>query len=105
MAVPRYTSYPTVPDWQPIPPTEQEWVDSLMASYNETSELSLYIHLPFCEALCTYSGCNKRITKNHGVEDPYIDAVIKEWDIYRKYFGVNPVIKEIHLGGRHTDIL
>lgn len=99
VAVPRYTSYPTVPNWQATPPTEQEWVSSLMSSYEESTELSLYIHLPFCEALCTYCGCNKRITKNHSVEDPYIDAVIKEWNIYCKYFGSKPVIKEIHLGG------
>ena len=99
VSVPRYTSYPTVPDWQSVAPTEEEWISSLMTSYNEASELSLYIHLPFCEALCTYCGCNKRITKNHDVEDPYIDAVIKEWNIYLSHFDEKPVIKEIHLGG------
>ncbi len=99
VAVPRYTSYPTVPDWQASAPTESEWISRLLSSYEEASELSLYIHLPFCEALCTYCGCNKRITKNHDIEDPYIDAVIREWDIYRSYFPNKPVIKEIHLGG------
>lgn len=97
--VPRYTSYPTVPDWQTKAPTEAEWISRLLTSYDEASELSLYIHLPFCEALCTYCGCNKRITKNHAVETPYIDAVMKEWDIYRSHFPSKPVIKEIHLGG------
>ncbi|MFT4535839.1 MAG: oxygen-independent coproporphyrinogen-3 oxidase [Saprospiraceae bacterium] len=97
--VPRYTSYPTVPDWQTKAPTESEWISRLLTSYDEASELSLYIHLPFCEALCTYCGCNKRITKNHDVESPYIEAVMKEWDIYRSYFPSKPVIKEIHLGG------
>jgi oxygen-independent coproporphyrinogen-3 oxidase len=48
--------------------------------------ISLYIHLPFAKAyvLC---GCNKRITKNHGVENPYIEAVLKEWTLYCKILG------------------
>jgi len=99
VAVPRYTSYPTVPDWQSTAPTESQWISKLLKSYKQTSELSLYIHLPFCEVLCTYCGCNKRITKNHGVEDPYISAVIKEWNIYTSHFTDKPIIKEIHLGG------
>lgn len=98
-AVPRYTSYPTVPHWQVEIPSETEWLTSMKASYDEAPGISLYIHLPFCEALCTYCGCNKRITKNHSVEDPYIEAVLKEWSIYRAQFDSKPLIKEIHLGG------
>lgn len=55
--------------------------------------------MPFCETLCTFCGCNKRITKNHRVEDPYIEAVLKEWDLYVAQFPQKPIIKEIHLGG------
>lgn len=98
-AVPRYTSYPTVPHWQSDAPTQEEWLSDLRTNYKAFPELSLYIHLPFCEALCTYCGCNKRITKNHKVESPYIDAVIKEWKIYLENLGQKPRIKEIHLGG------
>ena len=61
--------------------------------------ISLYIHLPFCESLCTFCGCNKRITKRHEVENPYIDAVLKEWNMYCELFPNKPIIKEIHLGG------
>ncbi|MDF1697988.1 MAG: oxygen-independent coproporphyrinogen III oxidase [Saprospiraceae bacterium] len=99
VAVPRYTSYPTVPHWQQNAPTQTQWLNSLKESYAEYPELSLYIHLPFCEALCTYCGCNKRITKNHTVENPYIDAVLKEWKIYLENLDERPTIKEIHLGG------
>lgn len=99
IAVPRYTSYPAVPHWNSVAPTQEQWLSELSASYSEYPELSMYIHLPFCEALCTYCGCNKRITKNHGVESPYIDAVLKEWSIYQDHFDTKPVIKEIHLGG------
>jgi len=59
----------------------------------------LYIHLPFCESMCTFCGCNKRITKNHEVENPYIEALLKEWNLYCDLFPTQPIIKEIHLGG------
>lgn len=98
-AVPRYTSYPAVPHWQSVAPSQQQWLTELSDSYAKHPELSMYIHLPFCEALCTYCGCNKRITKNHKVESPYIDAVLAEWKIYLNHFDTKPVIKEIHLGG------
>lgn len=98
-AVPRYTSYPTVPHWQETPPGQKEWLNNLNQNYDEYPELSLYIHLPFCESLCTYCGCNKRITKNHKVESPYIEALLKEWRIYVENLEQRPTIKEIHLGG------
>ena len=61
--------------------------------------ISLYIHLPFCESLCTYCACNTRITVNHAVERPYIETLLKEWDLYLRQFGTKPLIREIHLGG------
>jgi oxygen-independent coproporphyrinogen-3 oxidase len=61
--------------------------------------ISLYVHLPYCESLCTYCGCNTRITVDHRVEGPYIDAVLSEWTAYRRLLGKRPLIKEIHLGG------
>ncbi|PWA06114.1 oxygen-independent coproporphyrinogen III oxidase [Flavobacterium psychrotolerans] len=99
---PRYTSYPTVPYWDETNFTYQNWVDTLKKTFTESNHsegISLYIHLPFCESLCTFCGCNKRITKNHNVEHPYIDAVLKEWTLYCKILGEKPLIKEIHLGG------
>jgi oxygen-independent coproporphyrinogen-3 oxidase len=97
---PRYTSYPTVPYWDNSFSTGN-WQDSLRHCFAESGAegISLYIHLPFCESLCTFCGCNKRITKNHGVEQPYITAVLKEWRLYCELLGERPVIKEIHLGG------
>jgi oxygen-independent coproporphyrinogen-3 oxidase len=55
--------------------------------------------LPFCESLCTYCGCNKKITTNHSVEEIYIEAVLKEWSLYRALIDEPPVIRELHLGG------
>lgn len=102
VAGPRYTSYPTVPYWDATPPTIEQWKASVKKSFLETNDsdgISLYIHLPFCESLCTYCGCNTRITVNHDVEKPYLTAVLKEWEMYREVFEVKPRIKEIHLGG------
>jgi oxygen-independent coproporphyrinogen-3 oxidase len=61
--------------------------------------MSIYIHLPFCESLCTYCGCNKKITTNHKVEEEYLLAIEKEWKLYRKLMRQTPVIRELHLGG------
>tara|TARA_R110002124_G_scaffold2112_3_gene13979 strand:+ start:978 stop:2342 length:1365 start_codon:yes stop_codon:yes gene_type:complete len=102
VAGPRYTSYPTVPYWDVNTFSLQQWKNSVRQSFEESNTnegLSLYLHLPFCESLCTFCGCHKRITKRHEVELPYIKALIKEWSLYRNLFGVKPKIKELHLGG------
>jgi len=96
---PRYTSYPTVPYWQENPSTQKEWINRVQSAFENEKEISLYIHLPYCEKLCTYCGCNKRITKRHEVEMPYINSVLKEWKMYLDILPEKPVIRELHLGG------
>lgn len=96
---PRYTSYPTVPYWESTGFSVQAWKDSLLKRFRENREISLYLHLPFCESLCTFCGCNKRITKQHGVEMPYIETLIREWELYLQELPYKPIIKEVHLGG------
>ncbi len=101
-AAPRYTSYPTVPYWDNGKFSRMDWQDLMQASFREVNAregISLYIHLPFCEQLCTYCGCNKHITVNHGVELPYIQTLLKEWSLYLQFFGEKPRIRELHLGG------
>lgn len=101
VAAPRYTSYPTVPYWDPALPDIEDWKKSVQLSFKQSNQegISLYVHLPFCESLCTYCGCNTRITRNHGVEEPYLKTVLKEWQLYLALFDGKPIIKEIHLGG------
>ena len=99
---PRYTSYPTVPYWDNGTFSSKLWKSSVKRSFDESNSnegISLYIHLPFCESLCTFCGCHKRITKQHDVESPYINAVLKEWNLYLDLFDKKPIIKELHLGG------
>jgi oxygen-independent coproporphyrinogen-3 oxidase len=108
---PRYTSYPTVPYWEESP-TPQFWLESIVHALDTAQArgtgAALYIHIPFCESLCTYCGCNTRITRNHGVGNPYVDTVLKEFAIYyqgytkdKPHSDVAPKIplSEIHLGG------
>ncbi|ATA67685.1 oxygen-independent coproporphyrinogen III oxidase [Capnocytophaga cynodegmi] len=102
VAGPRYTSYPTVPYWDNLSFSNEKWIESLRKSFAESNHsegISIYIHLPFCESLCTFCGCHKRITKRHEVEIPYVDAVLKEWKLYLDILGERPLIKEVHLGG------
>ena len=125
---PRYTSYPTVPFWDEAHFSSEQWQNSVTKSFNESNDgegISIYIHLPFCEQLCTFCACHKRITKQHSVETPYLESVLKEWDLYVNLFGrrkmddgslksevtlensitqslnhsITPRIKELHLGG------
>ncbi|MTG97450.1 oxygen-independent coproporphyrinogen III oxidase [Myroides albus] len=99
---PRYTSYPTVPYWDQETFKRNLWIDSFKKAFRESNAnegISIYIHLPFCESLCTFCGCHKRITKRHEVEQPYIQALLKEWELYCNEFDETPIIKEIHLGG------
>lgn len=98
---PRYTSYPTVPFWDQRPPTASEWDGALHTAYKKYGQdgISLYIHLPYCESLCTYCGCTTRITVNHAVEEPYIAAVLSEWSLYQAKFNEKPLLRELHLGG------
>jgi oxygen-independent coproporphyrinogen-3 oxidase len=99
---PRYTSYPTVPYWDIHSFSGKKWEGSVRKSFEESNPkegISLYIHLPFCESMCTFCGCHKRITKRHDVELPYIQSLLKEWSLYCNLFAERPIIKELHLGG------
>ncbi len=98
---PRYTSYPTVPYWQDSP-TTQEWLDSLAKSLdNEKTSWSMYLHIPFCETLCTFCGCNTSITKNHKLESPYVKTILTEWQTYLEKLPEfkKRQLKHVHLGG------
>ncbi|WEK70213.1 MAG: oxygen-independent coproporphyrinogen III oxidase [Candidatus Chryseobacterium colombiense] len=99
---PRYTSYPTVPYWDETGFSSEKWTESVIRTFKETNAeegISIYIHLPFCEALCTFCACHKRITKQHSVEIPYLESVLKEWQLYLQMFNEKPKLKELHLGG------
>ena len=98
---PRYTSYPTVPYWSDSP-TSDEWISSLRDAFAKPeASWSIYIHIPYCESLCTYCGCNTVITKDHGVESPYVDRLLTEWSRYLEKVPAmrERTLRQIHLGG------
>lgn len=98
---PRYTSYPTVPLWE-NKLDSAEWSDLVKKAFTDFGDeegIAIYIHMPFCESLCTYCGCNKRITRNNNVKVPYIKALLAEWEKYKALFADKPKIAGIHLGG------
>lgn len=99
---PRYTSYPTVPYWDQERFARERWLQSLdraIAGGEVHGGISVYVHLPFCERLCTFCGCTRRITRNHAVEAPYVEAVLAEWALHRARWGRRVRLRELHLGG------
>jgi oxygen-independent coproporphyrinogen III oxidase len=101
---PRYTSYPTILYWDKNP-TVDGWIRSIARSLDEAERegrgAAVYIHIPFCRSLCTYCGCNNRITRHTSLGRPYVQTVLKEWELYRERLNrQTPLpLSEIHLGG------
>src|SRR5919201_46385 len=101
---PRYTSYPTILHWETAP-APAEWFESVSRGLDEIegegSGAAVYVHIPFCRSLCTYCGCNSRITQNKSVGAPYVRTVLKEWELYRRLLGRERPVppSEMHLGG------
>lgn len=95
---PRYTSYPPVPFWANTP-DEVTWIQHLKTKYDPQKGIDLYVHVPFCESLCYYCGCSRTITKNHGVEENYLNMVLREWELYQQKLGFTPAINSLHFGG------
>jgi oxygen-independent coproporphyrinogen III oxidase len=98
--VPRYTSYPTVPYWSDSP-TTVEWLQSLNRAYSTKPAWSLYVHIPYCETLCTFCGCNTSITRNHDREKPYMELILKELDAYLSQVPqlADAPLMQFHFGG------
>ena len=99
--VPRYTSYPPVPNWHDTPTSEQ-WLGSVSGALERAdASLALYLHLPFCESLCTFCGCNTVITRDHRHEATYLDALFAELDLYlARVPGIAArSLSQLHLGG------
>jgi oxygen-independent coproporphyrinogen-3 oxidase len=93
---PRYTSYPTAPQFHPIAPAE---VDAALARSRDP--LSLYVHIPFCTHLCLYCGCHVEIREKRTVGDGYVDTLLREADLVRSRLapGNRGSLGQMALGG------
>jgi oxygen-independent coproporphyrinogen III oxidase len=95
---PRYTSYPTAPEWNDaFGPSDYE--RTLAASNSARRPLSLYMHLPFCERLCLFCGCNVIIKKNHDVAVPYLKMLQKEIAKIASLLDRSRPVVQFHWGG------
>jgi oxygen-independent coproporphyrinogen III oxidase len=97
---PRYTSYPTVTHWSTAPPAARwlDWLAEAMAPAG--ARAGLYLHIPFCQSLCTFCGCNMRLVRNHAMAAPYVETLLQEYALYRRAWGDRTVtLGELHLGG------
>lgn len=94
---PRYTSFPALPFWKNDLSTEK-WLEHIELSLEQQGHADLYIHIPFCQKLCWYCGCNRIITKNTERSQEYIQSLINEWKFYTQNID-NIKLKSIHFGG------
>ncbi len=97
---PRYTSYPTAPHFNESF-THQDYLDEIIkTNYGEgLPDLSLYYHLPYCDTLCYFCGCNMLITRNRDRVKEYINYVKKEIDLLRAYILTGRKVSQLHWGG------
>jgi oxygen-independent coproporphyrinogen III oxidase len=102
--VPRYTSYPTVPDWTGgFDATD--WKRQLGTLSGSTAPLALYVHLPFCASTCHYCGCNATVTTRREVVDAYLARLADEIMMVRSGIATPPRIAALHLGGGTPNFL
>ena len=95
---PRYTSYPTAIQFTEKF-SEQDYYQQVKLSNERNTPLSLYFHIPFCDTICYYCGCNKIVTKNRNHAQPYLDAVYKELALQGSLFKATRIVKQLHWGG------
>ncbi len=96
---PRYTSYPTAPEWRDAFGPADGQAAYQRASQRVNDPLSIYVHLPFCERLCLYCGCTVEITSRQDRADSYLDAVEREVDLVGAALGDRKGVVQLHWGG------
>lgn len=101
---PRYTSYPTAVQFHDGFGAEQyqAWAEKsneLSRALPQPKPLSLYFHIPFCDTVCFYCGCNKIATKDRSRAAPYLERVYKEIAMQAALFDDNRPVDQLHWGG------
>ncbi len=97
-AGPRYTSYPTAPMFH-NGVGSSVYASALKKVAEDDASLSLYIHIPFCNTVCYYCGCNKIVTKQYDRAQPYLDLLFKEIDAVADLVGKTRPVTQLHFGG------
>jgi oxygen-independent coproporphyrinogen-3 oxidase len=96
---PRYTSYPTAPEWSAT--VQSAVYQEKLLQFGKTNKtLSLYVHIPFCESLCYFCGCSMMVRKNEDrYGDEYLTYLEKEIDMVSASIGVKTTVRQLHWGG------
>ncbi len=96
---PRYTSYPTAPEWS-TSVNNLTYHQKLRQFGQSGKTLSVYVHIPFCESLCYFCGCTMNVRKNEEhVGNEYLDYLEKEIDLVAKHIGTKATVRQLHWGG------
>jgi oxygen-independent coproporphyrinogen III oxidase len=97
---PRYTSYPTAPQFNESFTNEDYFDEIVKTNYGKNlPDLSLYYHLPYCDTLCYFCGCNMIITRNRDRVKDYTRYLKKEIDLVRSYILPDRKVAQLHWGG------
>jgi len=94
---PRYTSYPTAPQWTDA--VDSDVYRDVLRNHTDPSPIALYAHIPFCKRLCLYCACNVRITGKQTLVERYLDAIKKETETTAELFTNRPQLAQMHFGG------
>lgn len=94
---PRYTSYPTAPEFSES--FTQDDLKKYFKNQDKNRNLSLYFHLPFCRSACYFCGCNTIFTSKEDKKVRYIEYIKKELDILKKHLDTSRVVTQMHFGG------
>lgn len=96
---PRYTSYPTAPHFTDAVKLS-DWDTAIQNNnINGEKDLSLYVHLPFCDTLCWFCGCTTVITRNTNKIDQYLEILFREIELLKSKIHKNRKIVQMHYGG------
>ena len=95
---PRYTSYPTAPQFRDDF-SVQDYMAAIARGNAAARPLSLYFHIPFCSTVCYYCGCNKIITANRARALPYLQQLVGEVEMIGALVDQNRVVEQLHWGG------
>ncbi|SFV68570.1 Coproporphyrinogen III oxidase, oxygen-independent [hydrothermal vent metagenome] len=94
---PRYTSYPTANNFSNF--SEEEYKEQVKLSNKLKNSLSIYCHIPFCNTVCFYCGCNKVVTKDKTKAEKYLEYLFKEIERQAKLFDAKKNVEQMHFGG------
>ncbi len=95
---PRYTSYPTAPEWKDDFKAPQ-YLRHLARAEAAGGPLSIYVHLPFCREMCRFCGCNVIATHDRSRADAYLDVLEKEVALVAAHLPTRRTVSQLHWGG------